>query len=137
MILLLIPFLIAYFGGFYGKIYVMLGIVSLTLDWFIFYRPHFDKDFLSMKNIMANSGTLLNDDPHKFEQALNTCFEYMKHEILLATIQSLGWWVFTSWRWLAIIFNPSCRNLVGLAFINATFHDEVLRLKLEAELNIK
>lgn len=122
MILLVIPSLILYFGGDIGKIYVLAGIVSLSLDWFLFYLPGFEDDKLLLQSILKSSGTLDEQGVKELTAAIHS---YNVKQIFHVQYQSLGWWIFTSWRWTTIL-NSSYRNLVGMGFITAAVHDPLL-----------
>ena len=109
MILLLIPALIWYFGGEIGRWYVLLGMVSLTLDWTVFYMPGFKHDREIARDLLRIPDGATSDE---LERLLSTT----KWAIFHLQYQSLGWWVFTSWRWVRAL-DTDYRRTVGEYFL--------------------
>ena len=121
MITLLLPAAILWLGGDVGRYYLAAGVVSLGLDWFVFYLPGFPRD-------REHLGELLGADVSRAQA--DEVMSYTKWQIFHVQWQSLGWWVLTSWRWLQI-FRPGYRESVGLMFLMAALGDPILRARLD------
>jgi hypothetical protein len=139
MILLVIPVLILSFGGFWGLLYVSLGVLSLSLDWFLFYKPYFKNDYSILSSeIRSNYPNLSTMGELEEKMIADISFQYMKKNILYATIQSLGWWPLTSWRWLVMLSSKNYRGTVGASFVEATIlemRDGMLYYEIKSELH--
>ena len=123
MFFLLIPIAIVYFFNYWGAIYVLLGIVSLAVDWYLFYKPGFDKDYSKIFSIVDE---LCELPLQKKQEIANIYFEYMKNQIWAAQVQSVVFWLLISGRWLTMLFAPNYREVVMDGFIYTTFKDPTL-----------
>jgi hypothetical protein len=123
MFFLLIPIAIVYFFNYWGAIYVLLGIVSLAVDWYLFYKPGFDKDYSKIFSIVDE---LCELPLQKKQEIANIYFEYMKNQIWAAQVQSVGFWLLISGRWLTMLYAPNYREVVMDGFIYTTFKDPTL-----------
>jgi len=127
VITLLLPAAILWFGGEMGKLYLLAGVTSLALDWFIFYLPGFDRDRDNVRKLLGPDCTQAQAD-----EVMN----FTKWQIFHVQWQSLGWWVLTSWRWLTVL-RPDYREAVGTAFLLTALSDPMLHARMQATTNEK
>jgi hypothetical protein len=110
-------------GGSVGAFYLAVGSVSLVLDWFLFYDPYFDEDRKSMTTLVSE--TYAGVSKAESARICDHAMQYMKWQILRVQIESLPWWILTSWRWI-FASDKDYRKRVGLAYTTAVLNDPIM-----------